>query len=61
MSKSALREGSIVRIKAFDDVPEHRFRITDVWEDVFGGVALEGPLKACYGEPCYGQIKEILS
>ena len=57
-----LKEGSIVVIKEFDDIAEHRFRVTDVWPDkvVFGGVALEGALKGCYGEPCYEQIKEIV-
>ena len=61
MNKSKLKEGSLVLIKAFDDAPEHRFRVTDVWDDVFGGVALDGPLKSSYGEPCYAQIGKVLS
>ena len=59
MSKLDLKPNQIVVIRAFDDVPEHRFRVTDVWPGTIGGVALEGPLKGTYGEPCFGQIKEI--
>jgi len=63
MSKAIIKEGTIVEIRAFDDVPRHRFRVTDVWKDkvVFGGVALEGPLKGCYGEPCYKQIERVVT
>ena len=46
-----LRPGSIVVIAAFDDVPEHRFRIDEVHDDCVTGVALTGPLVGQYGEP----------
>lgn len=53
--------GKVVAIKAFDDVPEHKFKITVIWrtDDVleFGGFALDGPLEGAYGEPELTQIK----
>ena len=33
------------------DIPEARFRITDVFDDCVGGYSLEGPLVGEYGEP----------
>ncbi len=46
-----LRPGDRVLIKAFDDIPEHQFRIDEVYEDCVGGYSLTGPLKGLYGEP----------
>lgn len=43
--------GSIVVIAAFDDVPEHLFRVDEVYDDCVTGVALTGPLTGEYGEP----------
>lgn len=57
---ATLREGSVVVIRAFDDVPEHRFVVTDVHEDCVGGLALDGPLKGEYGEPPFNLIKSVM-
>ena len=46
-----LRPGDVVTIRAFDDLPEHLFRVEDVHEDCVTGVALTGPLAGEYGEP----------
>lgn len=48
--------GSIVWIAAFDEVPQHLFRVDVVHEDCVGGVALTGPLASCYGEPALESI-----
>jgi hypothetical protein len=45
------REGDVVIIEAFDDVPRHLFRIESVHEDCVTGIALTGPLAGSYGEP----------
>lgn len=60
MNKLEIKLGDVVLIKAFDDVPKHKFRITDVWPDAVGGIAMEGPLKNQYGEPCYAQIEKVI-
>ena len=54
-----LHEGMVVVIKAFDDLPEHRFRIEYVFEDCVGGYSLDGPLHGEYGEPDLDLIKSI--
>ena len=46
-----LRPGDMVTIRAFDDIPEHLFRVDEVLEDCVTGVALTGPLAGAYGEP----------
>ena len=43
--------GDVVTIRAFDDVPEHLFRVEEVHDDCVTGVALTGPLAGQYGEP----------
>ena len=40
-----MEPGSIVLIRAFDDVPEHWFRVEEVYEDCITGQALTGPLQ----------------
>jgi hypothetical protein len=50
--------GSIVTILAFDDIPEHRFRVEEVFDDCVGGYSLTGPLAGEYGEPDWSIIKE---
>lgn len=45
-----IRPGDIVNIQAFDDVPEHLFRVDEVLDDCVTGVALTGPLAGEYGE-----------
>ena len=46
-----IQPGSIVAISAFDDVPEHLFRVDEVHDNCVTGVALTGPLAGEYGEP----------
>jgi hypothetical protein len=46
-----IQPGAIVVISAFDDVPEHLFRVDAVHDDCVTGVALTGPLAGEYGEP----------
>jgi hypothetical protein len=58
--KDGITEGSVVLIKAFDDIPQHRFWVTDVCEDCVGGYSLEGPLEGAYGEPDYDLIIAVL-
>lgn len=57
--KDSITEGSVVLIKAFDDIPQHTFWVTDVFEDCVGGYSLEGPLAGEYGEPDYDLIIAI--
>ena len=60
MSKSlSFLKDKIVIIKAFDDVPEHRFLVEEVKEDLVTGYALSGPLVGQYGEPDLDMIKEV--
>lgn len=54
-----IRAGDIVVIRAFDDVPEHLFRVDEVHEDCVTGEALTGPLAGEYGEPELDQIKGL--
>ena len=54
-----LREGSIVVLHALDDIPEHLFRVAEVYEDCVGGYSLSGPLNGEYGEPDFTLIKAI--
>lgn len=56
-----LTPGCIVVIASFDDVPEHRFRVEEVFEDCVTGTALTGPLSGEYGEPDIELILRVLS
>ena len=56
-----LNPGCIVLIAAFDDVPEHSFRVEEVFEDCVTGTALTGPLAGDYGEPEIELILRVLS
>ena len=56
-----LTPGCIVLIAAFDDVPEHSFRVEEVFEDCVTGIALTGPLAGEYGEPDLSLILQVLS
>lgn len=53
--------GSIVLIAAFDDVPEHRFQVDEVFEDCVTGFVLSGPLAGEYGEPPLEWVLRVLS
>ena len=57
----SLTPGCIVVIAAFDDVPEHSFRVEEVFEDCVTGIALTGPLAGEYGEPDLSLIRQVLS
>ena len=54
-----INEGAVVVIMAFDDVPEHRFRVDEVHDDCVGGIALTGPLAGEYGEPPFELILRV--
>ena len=56
-----LTPGCVVVIAAFDDVPEHSFRVEEVFEDCVTGTALTGPLSGEYGEPDIELILRVLS
>jgi hypothetical protein len=56
-----IRPGDVVIIAAFDDVPEHLFKIEEVYEDCVTGIALSGPLSGCYGEPGREMILRVHS
>lgn len=55
-----MEPGSIVLIRAFDDVPEHLFRVEEVYEDCITGQALTGPLQGEYGEPELSMVIRVL-
>lgn len=51
MEQEIIKPGDIVRIAAFDDIPEHDFEVVSVEDDCLTGIALSGPLAGEYGEP----------
>ena len=55
-----VRPGDVVVIRAFDDVPEHHFKVDEVLDDCVTGVALTGPLAGEYGEPDRTMIVRVL-
>jgi len=55
-----MKAGDVVVIGAFDDVPEHQFRVEEVLDDCVTGVALTGPFQGEYGEPELGLIVRVL-
>jgi hypothetical protein len=54
-----IRPGDVVTILAFDDVPEHLFRVDEVHDDCVTGVALTGPLAGEYGEPDLSMVSSV--
>ena len=52
--------GCSVLIAAFDDVPEHRFLVEEVYEDCITGIAQTGPLAGEYGEPDLSLVIRVL-
>ena len=60
-SNLPLTPGCVVLIAAFDDVPEHSFRVEEVFEDCVTGTALTGPFAGEYGEPELELILRVLS
>ncbi|WP_171233974.1 hypothetical protein [Ruegeria sp. HKCCA4812] len=61
MTELELNPGEVVVVQAFDDVPEHLFRIDEVFEDCVTGFALTGPLAGSYGEPDREMILRVIS
>lgn len=55
-----MEPGDVVLIKAFDDIPEHWFRVEEVFEDCITGQALTGPLQGEYGEPELALVIRVL-
>ena len=55
-----VRPGDVVVIRAFDDVPEHHFKVDEVLDDCVTGMALTGPLAGEYGEPERSMIVRVL-
>ena len=53
--------GCIVLIAGFDDIPEHEFRIDEVYEEFVTGMALSGPFAGEYGEPGIKLVLRVLS
>ena len=56
-----LRPGCIVLIEGFDDIPEHEFRIEEIYEEFVTGMALSGPLAGEYGEPDKEMITAVIT
>jgi hypothetical protein len=56
-----LRVGCIVLIEGFDDIPEHEFRIDEIYEEFVTGMALSGPFAGEYGEPDKEMIVKLIS
>ena len=56
-----LSPGCIVLIEGFDDIPEHEFRIEEIYEEFVTGIALSGPFAGEYGEPDIEMILKLIS
>lgn len=56
-----MQPGDVVVIGAFDEVPEHWFRVEEVLDDCVTGVALSGPLAGEYGEPELVMIVRVVT
>ena len=54
-----LREGTIVVIRAFYEVPEHLFETLTVEEDCVTGTAVSSQLAGSYSEPEFSMIVSI--
>ena len=61
MTELNITPGCIVRIAAFDDVPEHHFLVEEVFEDCITGTALTGPFAGDYGEPDIALVLQVLT
>ena len=61
MGQLDIRPGSIVLIAGFDDIPEHEFRIEEIYEEFVTGMALSGPFAGEYGEPDIKFVLRVLS
>jgi hypothetical protein len=61
MGQLDIRPGSIVLIAGFDDIPEHEFRIEEIYEAFVTCMALSGPFAGEYGEPDIKFVLRVLS
>ena len=61
MRQLDIRPGCIVLIEGFDDIPEHEFRIEEIYEEFVTGMALSGPLAGEYGEPDKEMITAVIT
>ncbi|WP_170432159.1 hypothetical protein [Ruegeria arenilitoris] len=61
MAELELSPGDVVVVRAFDDVPEHLFRVEEVFGDCVTGFAVTGPLAGTYGEPALEMILRVVS
>ena len=61
MRQLDIKLGCIVLIEGFDDIPEHEFRIDEVYEEFITGMALSGPFAGEYGEPDIEMIVKLIS
>jgi ethanolamine utilization microcompartment shell protein EutS len=61
MTDLTITPGSTVVIAGFDDIPEHSFRVEEVFQDCITGTALTGPLAGEYGEPDITLVLRVLS
>jgi len=59
LDKTKLVPGNIVVIKEQDDVPAHYFELHEVFEDLVGGLAMDGPYMGAYGQPEIEQISHV--
>ena len=60
MRQLDIRPGCIVLIEGFDDIPEHEFRIEEIYEEFVTGMALSGPFAGEYGEPDIEMITAVI-
>ena len=56
-----LSPGCIVLIAGFDDIPEHEFRIEEIYEEFVTGMALSGPFAGEYVEPDIEMITAVIT
>ena len=48
-------------IEGFDDIPEHKFLIEEIYEAFVTGMALSGPFAGEYGEPDIEMITAVIT
>ena len=60
MRQLDIKPGCIVLIEGFDDIPEHEFRIEEIYEEFVIGMALSGPFAGEYGEPDIELVLRVL-
>ena len=61
MRQLDIKPGCVVLIEGFDDIPEHEFRIEEIYEGFVTGMALSGSFAGEYGEPDIEMIVKLIS